>query len=279
MTTATETFLHEGGSAGPVLSAMFSSPVVGVALLDERMRFRALNAALAGMNGVPLEKHFGKKVRHILGSATAKVEWAVEKVLKTGEPVPHVQLNAKLPARPDVGQWVESYFPVYKDADKVSRVAVLVLEVTGQRAFRSSLDRLGLNLQQLRAVLQEETESRAAATYDRQARDLFHRALSLVDHCISEFEGLTSTTDSLVDSGERKEVRDVAFRSNVNLSNREYQVVRMVAEAKSNKQIADELGISVRTAEAHRAHLMMKLGVHSVVELIRYAVRHHIVDA
>src|SRR6266851_4983666 len=60
---------------------------------------------------------------------------------------------------------------------------------------------------------------------------------------------------------------------------REVQVIRLVAEGKANKEIAAELGITLRTAETHRAKIMLKLGMHSLAELIHYAIRNKIVSA
>ena len=57
---------------------------------------------------------------------------------------------------------------------------------------------------------------------------------------------------------------------------READVIRLLAQGKANKEIAADLGISVRTAEAHRAHIMRKLGLRSLAELIHYALRHGI---
>jgi two-component system, NarL family, response regulator NreC len=52
----------------------------------------------------------------------------------------------------------------------------------------------------------------------------------------------------------------------------------MVAEGKSNKEVARLLNISSTTVETHRAHILQKLGIHSVPELILYAVRKGIVS-
>jgi DNA-binding NarL/FixJ family response regulator len=60
---------------------------------------------------------------------------------------------------------------------------------------------------------------------------------------------------------------------------REVQVIRLVAEGKANKEIAAELGITLRTVETHRAKIMLKLGMHSLAELIHYAIRNKIVAA
>jgi len=48
---------------------------------------------------------------------------------------------------------------------------------------------------------------------------------------------------------------------------------------KPNKKIAAELGITIRTVETHRAKIMLKLGMHSLAELIHYAIRHKIMSA
>ena len=63
------------------------------------------------------------------------------------------------------------------------------------------------------------------------------------------------------------------------LTSREREIVQLLAEGKSSKEVASVLNISVKTAETHRANLMRKLDCHSVVELVRYAVRNMIVEA
>jgi DNA-binding CsgD family transcriptional regulator len=61
-------------------------------------------------------------------------------------------------------------------------------------------------------------------------------------------------------------------------SDREKEVLRLVAEGMSNQAIGERLKISVRTVEAHRSRVMLKLNLVSVAELVRYAVRNHLVD-
>jgi DNA-binding NarL/FixJ family response regulator len=62
------------------------------------------------------------------------------------------------------------------------------------------------------------------------------------------------------------------------LTPREREIVQLLAEAKSNKEIANLLKISVKTAETHRANIMLKLDIHSITELVRYAVRNKIIQ-
>ena len=63
------------------------------------------------------------------------------------------------------------------------------------------------------------------------------------------------------------------------LTPRERETVQLVAEGKSNKEISSALNISIKTVEAHRSHLMHKLNLSSVSELVRYAIRNKIVEA
>lgn len=63
----------------------------------------------------------------------------------------------------------------------------------------------------------------------------------------------------------------------VSLTPRERAVVQMIAEGLSNKEMAEQLAISTKTVEHHRAHVMEKLGVHHVAGLTRYAVRQGLV--
>jgi len=63
------------------------------------------------------------------------------------------------------------------------------------------------------------------------------------------------------------------------LTYRECEIVQLLANGKSNKEAANALGISVKTVETHRATIMRKLGFSSIAELVRYAVREHIIKA
>lgn len=78
---------------------------------------------------------------------------------------------------------------------------------------------------------------------------------------------------------DRHEVRamdEIDRRSNV-LTTREREVIQLLAEGKTSKEVAITLHLSVKTAETHRTNLMRKLGLHSVADLTRYAVRNGIV--
>jgi DNA-binding NarL/FixJ family response regulator len=75
--------------------------------------------------------------------------------------------------------------------------------------------------------------------------------------------------------GTKKTPSDDSYGS---LTQREQEVLRLVAEGLSNKDIADKLFISPKTVENHRTNIMQKLGLHSRMELVRYAARLGLID-
>ena len=62
------------------------------------------------------------------------------------------------------------------------------------------------------------------------------------------------------------------------LAPRERQVLQLVAEGRTSKEIAQQLGLSVKTAESYRTHIMEKLDIHDTAGLVRYAIRHGLIE-
>jgi DNA-binding NarL/FixJ family response regulator len=77
-------------------------------------------------------------------------------------------------------------------------------------------------------------------------------------------------------SSDRQGMRGQASHT---LSPREREVVQLLAEGKSNKEVAALLSISLKTVETHRANVMSKLDLHSMSDLVRYAIRNHIIES
>lgn len=63
------------------------------------------------------------------------------------------------------------------------------------------------------------------------------------------------------------------------VTSRESEIIQTLSEGKSSKEVAVQLNISVKTVETHRANIMRKLELHSVSELVRYAIRNQIIEA
>jgi DNA-binding NarL/FixJ family response regulator len=81
-----------------------------------------------------------------------------------------------------------------------------------------------------------------------------------------------------------KRVRDRSQKSlergsSNRLSSREVEVLQLIAEGKPNKQVAAELGVSFKTVDKHRQHLMAKLNIHDIAGLTRYAIAEGIIES
>jgi DNA-binding NarL/FixJ family response regulator len=68
-------------------------------------------------------------------------------------------------------------------------------------------------------------------------------------------------------------------KKNNRLSSREVEVLQLIAEGKPNKQVAAELGVSFKTVDKHRQHLMSKLNIHDIAGLTRYAIAEGIIES
>ena len=80
------------------------------------------------------------------------------------------------------------------------------------------------------------------------------------------------------DRKSRDRVGNVTKRRN-RLSSREMEVLQLIAEGKPNKQVAAELGVSFKTVDKHRQHLMAKLNIHDLAGLTRYAISAGIIES
>jgi DNA-binding NarL/FixJ family response regulator len=89
-----------------------------------------------------------------------------------------------------------------------------------------------------------------------------------------------SIAKRLHDHSGRPRDRDGLLKANASrLTSREAEVLQLVAEGSANKQVAAELGISIKTVEKHRQHLMDKLNIHETAGLTRYAIAHGIIES
>src|SRR5437870_7368287 len=78
---------------------------------------------------------------------------------------------------------------------------------------------------------------------------------------------------------QRSEKKSHEAQASKRLTGREREIVQLLAEGKSNKEVAGALGLSVRTAETHRANILHKLNLDSLASLVRYAIRNTMIEA
>jgi DNA-binding NarL/FixJ family response regulator len=107
-------------------------------------------------------------------------------------------------------------------------------------------------------------------------RDLVIAVETLANH--KPFFTPRATEVMLTNFNEGKTKADPPETMRDRLTSREREIVQLLAEGKSSKEVASSLNISVKTAETHRANIMRKLQLHTVSELVRYAVRNQIIE-
>jgi DNA-binding NarL/FixJ family response regulator len=106
-------------------------------------------------------------------------------------------------------------------------------------------------------------------------RDLISAVQALVQHKRYFTE---SATNALLESLRDKQREVTEQTSGERLTSREQEVVQLLAEGRSNKEVAATLGIGTRTVESHRANIMSKLHLGTFSDLMRYAIRKKIVE-
>jgi len=282
-----------------LLNTLFRSSTVGVAICDRRLRFCAINGALASMNGMPAASHLGKTIHAVLGTAAAKIQPAFERVFATGEPLTNFEVTAELPAREAVGHWNESYFPIKDATGRVQQVGVIVLELIERNELDAAVLRLTNKLAHIASTRRSDlSASGRGRNPDGKSRDGISRDAKLLGSCLSdarEISQLLHDATPLVAAPRasgggqlqrESEEPDFALPRPIEneldypslLSLREREVVALLATGQTNKQIGARLVISPRTVESHRAKIMLKLDVHSLGELVCYAVRTRLIQ-
>jgi formate hydrogenlyase transcriptional activator len=137
-----------------LLAAFFSASNVGFCILDQNLRYLALNHTLAEMNGLPPTAHLGRSLREVLGDFAAKIEPEARRVLDKGQPVVNFEASGVLPNRPEVEHHLGHYFPIKDRAGQVKQIGVMVVGNTGRRRLERSLEALADSLQREKTRLQ-----------------------------------------------------------------------------------------------------------------------------
>jgi DNA-binding NarL/FixJ family response regulator len=84
-------------------------------------------------------------------------------------------------------------------------------------------------------------------------------------------------TEVILDNVAGNRLEDAQAR-NDRMTSRGREIIQLLAEGKSSKEVACSLNISVKTAESHRANVMRKLELHTIADVVRYAVRNQIIE-
>lgn len=137
---------------------------------------------------------------------------------------------------------------------------VLILSAHSDDAYVEQVSELGAA-----GFLLKQASSQILATAIREVQ----KGKSFFSSSVSK--RITDRSRQLADRGGSKKIGN-------RLSSREVEVLQLIAEGKPNKQVAAELGVSFKTVDKHRQHLMSKLDIHDVAGLTRYAIAEGIVE-
>jgi DNA-binding CsgD family transcriptional regulator len=259
------------------------------------------------MIGVTPKRPIGKQLHQIFPDEAPKLEIAFRRVWATGNSASNLELTAQLPAGTEPRRWVLNFYPTADESGQVRLVATSLCEVTKGRCVELKLSRLRdkfqTNLLLQPNLFEEEFAKMSAQTFElvnhsvallrcslslrfynsetRLEAALVRHALHMAGNRELPFSGIPPQSDSGTETesslGTPNDNDTDPYGGRPSL--RERQVLCFLADGKSNKEIGFMLDISTRTVECYRARIMVKLDLHSTAALVRYAIRHHIVEA
>ena len=174
-----------------LLAAYFRSSSVGLCVLDANLRYLAINEALAEMNGVPASNHLGKTLYEVLGGFADSLEPHFRRVLATSEPA-HFEISATLATKKEAAHWIVHYLPIQDGSGVVTRIGVLVVEITAQKRLEQSLKEVGGKLRKemdrLQMLLDVSNVTASNANLDKIFPQISARIRRVLRHEYAGFE-------------------------------------------------------------------------------------------
>ena len=228
---------------------------------DERYRF--INKAYKTWFGQSRMGLFGKLVREVVGDAKySEIRPNIEAALSGRA----VQFETSLPPNKDGDTHYGriNYVPDIAHDGSVKGFFSLISDVTERKRAEQALRASHEQLEALSSRLIEIQEM-------LQGAGVVERGLGI--HAVALGESyLSPRIANHVVSGQVLAKADVTTDLR-RLTSRQRQILQLIAEGHSTKEIARKLGLSVKTIETHRANLMKRLGIHDVAGLVRFAIR------
>jgi DNA-binding CsgD family transcriptional regulator len=243
-----------------VLDGLLDSNI-GFAVFDDRFRYRFANDALAKLHRVPAEAHEGESLRRIMCDAASRIEPALEAVFDTGKVLTCFELVGNVPTRPELVHWTGTHFPIRDGRGKLKQVGAFVVERGASKrqngaAMNTRLfERLLIDIRQTQEPLIRFSSLDGPSLAGADSERTIERPRDAITKC----QGSPEVPPAI-------------------LSYREREILRFLANGNSNKQISAILNISIKTVQYHRARVFLKLNLDSFAGLMRYAIRHRIVE-
>nr|MBP7689556.1 PAS domain S-box protein [Thermoflexales bacterium] len=122
------------------IAAYYDLAPVGLVVLDTHLRFLRINTMMAALNGLPAAAHIGKTVGEILPTLESQARAAVDRILRTGEPIKNIEFTGETPAQPGVTRiWSESWYPLRDAAGIITAVMVTAEDITDRKRTEAAL--------------------------------------------------------------------------------------------------------------------------------------------
>lgn len=160
-----------------VLDSFFSASSVGLAILDQDLRYQRINQKIAQINGVPAPSHLGKTVREVIPGFADQLEPRLLRVLATGTSLLNEELSGLVPKQADPTEyWSANFFPIRNEAGDIAQVGMVIVDISERRRAEFSLRRLSGRLMDLQ---DQERRRIARELHDSVGQSLTAIKLSL----------------------------------------------------------------------------------------------------
>jgi PAS domain S-box-containing protein len=132
---------HQAQESLAVVDSVFAAAPIGIAFMDTNFHYVRVNEALARINGLPAEEHYGRTLREVLGDLADEIEPYHRQVITSGEPILDLHVTGVTAASPgDTRNWLVSYYPVRDAFDVTIGVGVVLTDVTEREQARAAAE-------------------------------------------------------------------------------------------------------------------------------------------
>lgn len=247
-----------------LLQLIVAAPV-GFALLDQHLRFVRINAALKVIDGHLTNEHIGQTLREVIPEQAAALEPLCREVLRNQMPILNIQIKGiAVHGRANARVCLASLYAVRPDG-KTWNIGLIIRDVTSYK-----LETIG----HFSSMMTEDFDAVLAAIAGN-----FNVTLDSLPETHPAFTGLKKALQSSEKSAQlMRHLLALAGKGRPLLTDREQQILQLIADGKSSQQIAKALRISFKTVAAHRAAMMKKLDAHEAASLIRHAIRQGLIQ-
>jgi DNA-binding CsgD family transcriptional regulator len=279
-----------------LIAAIFDTQILGIAIFDNQHRFIAVNETLASLHSLPAKDHVGRTLREVVPQASPKAESLINHVFHTGERVLN-EITIQSPTRNRPGHWIVNFVPILDAKKRVSHVGSIAFEATQQVVLAECLQSLLKSLPQVRDLI---SWAYASSHQEALLPLLLVQSAEMLEQCVWTLQKVSGLIQALAPALDPQGVgnhgpsslpyaESLARSGNGHsgfveapgiisvLTPREVEVATLLARSKGNKEISAILKLSVKTVETYRTRILAKLQLHSVGELVLFAVRNKLI--